>query len=63
MALEIRPECERCQTLLPAEAATALICSYECTFCSACGEYMDGICPNCQGQLLPRPAGKARSGA
>jgi hypothetical protein len=63
MALEMRPECERCQIPLPVEAVTALICSYECTFCSPCGEDMDGICPNCQGQLLPRPTRRGRSEA
>jgi hypothetical protein len=54
MALEMKPECERCQAAL-AHDAEALICSYECTFCPACGEAMDGICPNCGGELVRRP--------
>lgn len=55
MALDMRRECERCQAALPAESTQALICSYECTFCQPCGGDMDGICPNCSGQLLRRP--------
>ncbi len=55
MALEMRAECERCQTALSADSTEALICSYECTFCIDCGSEMQGICPNCGGQLLPRP--------
>ncbi|MEQ1639314.1 MAG: DUF1272 domain-containing protein, partial [Novosphingobium sp.] len=31
--LEMRPDCERCGIDLPAEAAGAFICSFECTFC------------------------------
>ncbi|MBT3534133.1 MAG: DUF1272 domain-containing protein [Rhodospirillaceae bacterium] len=55
MALEMRAECERCQTALPPDSGAALICSYECTFCQSCGDNVRGICPNCGGQLLPRP--------
>jgi hypothetical protein len=54
MALELRTECERCGAAL-AEDGEAVICSYECTFCSACGAEMDRVCPNCGGELVPRP--------
>ena len=53
--LEMRESCERCGADL-APAAAAMICSYECTFCPACatGE-LHGACPNCGGELVPRP--------
>ena len=35
--------------------ATARICSYECTFCVACAESMEHVCPNCGGELVARP--------
>jgi uncharacterized protein len=54
MALEMRDSCERCGTPLAADA-DALICSYECTFCRACGESLGNICPNCSGELVTRP--------
>lgn len=54
--LAMRPDCERCGTLLPAEDAGALICSFECTFCAGCGEEMHHICPNCGGELVSRPS-------
>jgi len=57
MALEMKPRCERCEAAL-AHDAEALICSYECTFCPACGEAMDTICPNCGGELVRRPRRK-----
>jgi hypothetical protein len=53
--LEMRPECERCNTPLPANADGACICSYECTFCSACANELTQTCPNCGGVLRPRP--------
>ena len=52
--LEMRPACERCAAPLPRGAA-AFICSYECTFCPACSQAMDGTCSNCQGELMARP--------
>jgi len=55
MPLEMREICERCQAPLPKDSETAHICSYECTFCSACAEAMSGRCPNCGGELLRRP--------
>ena len=54
MTLEMREVCERCGAPLPLDA-DALICSFECTFCAACTEAMDGVCPNCAGELVPRP--------
>ena len=54
MALEMRTDCERCGAGL-AEDGDAVICSYECTFCRACGEAMDSVCPNCSGELAARP--------
>jgi hypothetical protein len=54
MALEMRNVCERCGSAL-ALGAEARICSYECTFCAACADEMSGVCPNCGGELVPRP--------
>lgn len=53
--LELRPSCENCQRALPPESEQALICSFECTFCSECGLRLQGVCPNCGGNLCPRP--------
>ena len=54
MALEMRPNCESCGAPTP-PTRLALICSFECTFCAACGARMDDICPNCGGELVLRP--------
>lgn len=54
LALEMRTECEACGTALPAEGA-AYICSHECTFCERCAESGERPCPNCGGELVPRP--------
>ncbi len=53
--LEMRPDCERCGADLPAEAPSAFICSFECTFCADCAEALDDRCPNCGGELMDRP--------
>jgi uncharacterized protein len=58
--LEMRAACERCDGALPLDS-DARICSYECTFCPACTDALTGRCPNCGGELLPRPR-RARSG-
>jgi hypothetical protein len=52
--LEMREVCERCETALTADGE-ARICSFECTFCGPCTDEMAGVCPNCAGELLPRP--------
>ncbi len=53
--LEMRPDCERCGTDLPADAPGAFLCSFECTFCAPCAEVLDDRCPNCGGELTDRP--------
>lgn len=54
--LEMRPGCECCDRDLPADAGGAYICTFECTFCSDCtATKLKGVCPNCGGELLPRP--------
>ena len=54
MSLEMRTECERCNTAL-ADEGVAFICSYECTFCEGCTVEMKHACPNCGGELAARP--------
>ena len=58
--LELRPDCERCGTDLPAEAPGAFICSFECTFCADCADALDDLCPNCRGELMDRPTRAAK---
>lgn len=54
--LELRPNCECCDRDLPPHATDARICSFECTYCSACADnHLKGHCPNCQGELVRRP--------
>ena len=53
--LEMRPDCERCGTDLPATSHGAFICSFECTFCAECTDELDDRCPNCGGELVDRP--------
>ena len=57
--LELRPNCEWCDRDLPPDSIDARICTFECTWCAAC---IDGpetpladVCPNCGGNLVPRP--------
>ena len=34
-----------------------MICSFECTFCVVCASnVLGGVCPNCGGGLIARPA-------
>lgn len=55
--LEMRPNCECCDRDLPADSAAAMICTFECTFCSDCADTrLQGLCPNCGGELVRRPA-------
>jgi hypothetical protein len=59
--LELRPSCECCGGDLPGDSAAARICSFECTFCARCAtERLHGTCPNCGGELVPRPRRPAR---
>jgi hypothetical protein len=53
--LTMKPNCECCDRDLEPSATDALICSFECTWCSDCGEHLDRTCPNCGGVLVPRP--------
>ncbi len=54
--LELKPACEHCGKALPFDSADAMICSFECTFCSACvRSVLHGICPNCSGGFEKRP--------
>lgn len=54
--LELRPNCECCDKDLPPDAADAMICTFECTFCADCVETkLSGTCPNCGGNLVQRP--------
>lgn len=57
MSLQMKPECEKCHCVLPANGM-AMICSYECTFCEKCAAEMKNICPNCGGELVQRPRRK-----
>jgi two-component system LytT family sensor kinase len=52
--LSMKPLCERCGTELQ-PAGQAYICSFECTFCTACAPQLGYICPNCGGELIRRP--------
>jgi hypothetical protein len=54
VALEMRTGCERCGEAL-APDGQAYICTYECTFCGACGAALACVCPNCGGELVRRP--------
>jgi hypothetical protein len=55
--LLLKPNCECCDRDLPPDAPDALICSFECTFCSDCARdrLPGGVCPNCGGELVRRP--------
>jgi hypothetical protein len=54
--LELRPSCECCDKSLEPDSREARICSFECTFCAACAEtVLQGMCPNCGGELVTRP--------
>jgi hypothetical protein len=54
--LELRPNCECCDRDLPAESREAMMCSFECTYCADCaGDVLQGVCPNCRGELVRRP--------
>ncbi len=54
--LLLKPNCECCNKDLLPQAKDAMICSFECTFCADCvNSKLDGKCPNCGGNFVPRP--------
>ena len=54
--LALRPNCECCNKDLPPQSTEARICTFECTFCASCADaVLEGICPNCGGELVRRP--------
>jgi hypothetical protein len=54
--LLLKPGCECCDVDLPPDSPDARICSFECTFCAECTDNrLHGRCPNCAGNLVPRP--------
>jgi len=56
VSLEMRSRCECCDRELPPDRPGACICSFECTFCVDCAaNRLGGVCPNCGGELCPRP--------
>ena len=60
--LELRPTCEHCNKALPPASTQAMICSFECTFCSECvQDILHNVCPNCGGGFCPRPIRPARN--
>ncbi len=60
--LELRPNCEICDHDLPPASPLARICSYECTYCADCADRaLQGVCPNCGGNLVARPIRPAHS--
>ena len=59
--LEMRPNCECCDKDLPPDSTEAVICTFECTFCTDCAQQrLKGVCPNCGGGFQPRPQRPAR---
>ncbi|MCE9522368.1 MAG: DUF1272 domain-containing protein [Alphaproteobacteria bacterium] len=59
--LELRPNCECCDRDLPPSSTDAMICSFECTYCSDCAtRVLKGVCPNCGGGFTSRPTRDAK---
>jgi hypothetical protein len=52
--LKMKARCEKCAAATPPDGR-ACICSFECTFCTACASALLHVCPNCQGNLVERP--------
>ena len=58
--LELRPGCECCDKDLPPDAADAMICTFECTFCRDCVDNrLGGRCPD-PIQMVRAPQAGAR---
>lgn len=54
--MKLKPNCECCDKDLPPESHEAMICTFECTFCTTCVDTVfGGACPNCGGNFVPRP--------
>ncbi len=54
--LELRPSCEHCNKSLPNDSSEAMICTFECTFCTDCvKDIFENVCPNCGGGFTSRP--------
>jgi len=54
--LEIRLCCENCRKPLPPDSEEALICTFECTWCTECNDkIIKNVCPNCGGGFSQRP--------
>jgi hypothetical protein len=52
--LLMRERCMRCAAALPWDA-DAVICSFECTYCTSCAAATKNVCPDCGGELVRRP--------
>jgi hypothetical protein len=58
--LELRPNCECCDRDLKPDARDAMICTFECTFCSACArDVLHGHVPELRRRARAAP-GAAR---
>ncbi|MEH2509039.1 hypothetical protein V1291_000393 [Nitrobacteraceae bacterium AZCC 1564] len=54
--MKLKPNCECCDKDLPPDSQEAMICTFECTFCTDCANnVLGGTCPNCKGNLVARP--------
>ena len=60
MALEMKPECEKCGRPLAGQDE-AFLCSYECTVCASCVKQMSTVCPNWGGELVRHPHRKTNN--
>ena len=55
--LEIRPSSENWDKVLPNNSTEAMICKFECTFCTDCViNVLHNVCPNCGGGFEKRPS-------
>lgn len=59
--LEVRLNCENCNKELPHNSEEAMICGFECTFCTECVQtILENVCPNCGGGFEKRPIRPAK---